>query len=71
MRWIEGIERRCRLLGGAPGLGAARPEIRPDLRLMPVGRYLILYREVPDGAEIVRVLHGARDWPSLIGDDPG
>ena len=28
--------------------------------------YLILYRELPDGVEIVRVLHGARDIKRIL-----
>jgi toxin ParE1/3/4 len=28
--------------------------------------YLIFYRELPDGVEIVRVLHGARDIPRIL-----
>jgi toxin ParE1/3/4 len=49
-----------------PGMGVARPEIRPDLRMFPVGSYVVLYPQVDDGVEIVRVLHGARPWQDLI-----
>lgn len=35
------------------------------LRLRPAGRYLIFY-SVCDRVEIVRVLHGARDWAALL-----
>lgn len=65
-RWYEEILRRCRLLGEQPGLGTARPEVRPDLRSFAVGNYLVLYRAVEGGAEIVRVLHGARQWQDLL-----
>jgi toxin ParE1/3/4 len=47
-------------------MGRARPELRPDLRSFPVGRFVIFYREVRDGIEIVRVLRGARDLPALF-----
>jgi len=33
-----------------------------------VRRYLILYREIADGVEIVRVVHGARDVQTLMSD---
>lgn len=46
-------------------MGIARPEVRVDLRIFPMGNYLILYREVDDGAEIVRVIHGARQLCEL------
>lgn len=47
-------------------MGVARPEVRADLRTFPVGNYLILYRQTEDGAEIVRVVHGARRWQELL-----
>lgn len=49
-----------------PGIGVARPEVRPELRSFPVGNYLILYRQIDEGAEIVRVVHGARQWEDLL-----
>jgi toxin ParE1/3/4 len=33
-----------------------------------VRRYLILYRQITGGVEIVRVVRGARDVPTLIAD---
>jgi toxin ParE1/3/4 len=44
-----------------PGMGPARDEIKPGLRSYPVGSYLLLYRIVPGGIEVVRVFHGMRD----------
>jgi toxin ParE1/3/4 len=34
---------------------------RCGLRSHPVGNYVIYYREMKTGIEIVRVIHGARD----------
>jgi toxin ParE1/3/4 len=36
------------------------------LRLFPVGNYLILFRALDDGVEIVRILHGARKIDELM-----
>lgn len=47
-------------------IGRARPELRPDLRSLPFGAYLILYRVIDDGAEIVRVVHAARNLDDLV-----
>jgi toxin ParE1/3/4 len=47
-------------------IGRARPELRPDLRSFPYGAYLILYRAIDDGVEIVRVVHAARNLDELI-----
>lgn len=65
-RWVEDIENRCHRLGDMPSIGVARPEVRPELRSFPVGNYLILYREADDGAEIIRIVHGARQWQELL-----
>ncbi|GLS17150.1 plasmid stabilization protein [Labrys miyagiensis] len=65
-KWFDDIYRRCRGLGEMPGMGVARSDVRPDLRMFPAGKYLILYREVDGGAEIVRVIHGARQWQELL-----
>ena len=65
-RWLDEIHRRCERLGEMPGLGVARPDVRPGLRMLPFGNYLILYEEIAGRAEIVRVLHGARQWQELL-----
>jgi len=59
-RLLDRIEAKCQMLADNPGLGQACPDIAPQLRYSLVGRYLILYREIESGIEIVRVVHGAR-----------
>lgn len=42
------------------------PEVgRTGLRKRPIGDYVILYR-ADDAISVVRVLHSARDWLSLL-----
>jgi toxin ParE1/3/4 len=69
-RWAENIRAACHRLSATPGLGAARDEIRPKLRMFPIGNYLILYEALdePDktGVLVVRILHGARLWSDLV-----
>jgi toxin ParE1/3/4 len=65
-RWSDDIRRGCQRIGEMPGIGIARPEVRPDLRSLSIGNYLVLYRPTDDGAEIVRVVHGARQWEDLL-----
>ena len=65
-RWYDSIIERCRLLGEMPRMGTEHPEVRPGLRTFPVGNYLILYREAGVGADIVRVVWGARKWQELL-----
>lgn len=50
----------------SPGMVREGNEILPGLRSFPVGKYLILYRYIEDGIEVVRVIHGARDVEGLF-----
>lgn len=49
------------MLADNPGAGRDRNDIVAGIRSFPVGRYLLFYRMLADGVELVRVLHGARD----------
>lgn len=65
-RALDRIENSCDLLARNPLMGPARPDLRRDLRYHSTGSYLILYRPVADGIEVVRVVHGARHLPRLF-----
>ena len=55
-----------RLLATHPVLGHAREDLPvPSLRFWPVGSYLVVYR-VEKPIEIVAIVHGARDVPSVV-----
>ena len=55
-----------RTLASNPGIGQRQDRYRPGLRCFPVGSYIIFYLTIDDGIEVVRVLHGARDIPTLF-----
>lgn len=65
-RVLQSLNQRCELLADNPKLGPARPDIAADLRYFVAGSYLLLYREIQTGIEIVRVLHGARNLEFLF-----
>ena len=44
-------------------------ELGESLRSFPVGNYVIFYRAMQDGIEVVRVLSGFRDIPNLFTGD--
>ena len=49
-------------------MGHRHPLIgRCDLRRLTYCGYHIFYR-IRDQVEVVRIIHGARDWPSLLDD---
>ena len=58
--------RGAELLAQNPRVGMARDDIAEGVRHFPVGNYLILYRLLEDGVEIVRYAHGRRRLRDLI-----
>jgi toxin ParE1/3/4 len=67
-RVLDRIDGVCLRLAENPYLGPARPDLARELRYFVTGSYLVLYRNIGNGVEIVRVIHGARDLPSLFRD---
>jgi toxin ParE1/3/4 len=68
-RFLDAITKTIGRLAKHPMIGRARPELAPDLRSFPHRQYVIFYRRsIPQGVEVVRVLHGARDIPPLFED---
>jgi toxin ParE1/3/4 len=66
-RVLSDIDDKCRLLSERPHIGRARTELGLEIRSFPYRRYLILYRIIDEGVEIIRVVHGARDLRDLLG----
>ena len=60
-RLLDRIASIFEMLAENPGAGRQRPELGMSIRSFAVGNYIIFYEALPNGADIVRVLHGARD----------
>jgi toxin ParE1/3/4 len=72
-RFYATIETRAATLVHHPRLGPRRPDIRPSVRILVEGPYLILFETHPDTDEgsidevvIVRVVDGRRDLTKLF-----
>lgn len=63
---LDRIDRAERQQSEHPLSGPARDDLRPGLRLWPVGNYVILYRSEAGRVTIVRVLWGGRDLGDLL-----
>ena len=65
-RFLRNLVSRFPTLASMPDMGRLREELAARVRSFPVGNYVIFYRPMGGGIEIVRVLHGARDFPPLF-----
>ncbi|KQT53882.1 MULTISPECIES: type II toxin-antitoxin system RelE/ParE family toxin [unclassified Aureimonas] len=62
-RVVDRIRTKCRKFASLPGMmGRTRPEIRPDLRSVAIGRYVVFMRyHDRERLEIVAIVEGHRD----------
>lgn len=49
-------------------MGRRRDKLLPTLHSFPVDDYLIFYRPIAEGIEVVRVVSGYRDLEALFSD---
>lgn len=67
-RFLNKINDKCRTLANFPSIGRRRDELAPLLRSFPVEDYLIFYRPVEGGIEVLRVVSGYRDLEALFSE---
>ena len=66
-RFVESLTENFYLLARNPYLGRRRDEdLRPGLRSLPAGDYVIIYRIAGDGVLILKVVRGSRDFKALF-----
>jgi toxin ParE1/3/4 len=65
-RWIMRTLDEFNRLTRNPVLGESRNDIRPEMRSISHGSYVIYFRPNENVLEIIRVLHGARDIRGLF-----
>jgi toxin ParE1/3/4 len=65
-KFLDEIEAKFHLLAKSPEIGTSRPDLMENLRSFPIKKYVIFYRPIKNGVEIVRVLHGGRDIARLF-----
>jgi toxin ParE1/3/4 len=65
-RLLDILDEKSQALAHNPKIGKARDDIAAGVRHFPVGKYLILYRDIGDGVEVVRYIHGMRRLRDLL-----
>lgn len=72
-RFVDQVYQAFELLAQLPNAGSTRRFRREGLRGLRLWRvphfkdYLIVYRPMRDGVDVIRVLHGARNIERLLG----
>ena len=74
-RFFLQVEATFTRLARMPGIGTSHKHDHPALagvRYFPVSRfrkYIVFYRLVDEGIEIIRILHGARDIGGILAEE--
>jgi toxin ParE1/3/4 len=66
IEFVARLRQRCSILERLPHAGRPREELGADLRSLVERPYVILYRVLDSTAEIVAIVHGARDLPAVL-----
>ena len=64
-RFLDKIQAKLEMLARQPLIGESRNDLGRNVREVPIGNYVIFYRPVSDGVEVIRVLHAARNIRNL------
>jgi len=64
---VEDITRSCDRYARQPLMGQTFPEAGEGCRQFTHQRWVIVYRPVEEGIEVLRIVDGARDYPRLFG----
>ncbi len=65
-RFVDRLTEAYQLLADNPEMGEKMDQYRFGLRAWSLGNYVIYFQGVPEGIEVYRVLHGARDQGRLL-----
>ena len=67
--FVVAFEQKCQNLMKFPKMGRSYAELESSLRGVPLDEYIILYRPLENGVEIVRVVSGYRNLESLFSEE--
>ena len=73
-RVVEAAHDTFKTLAASPGLGGPHQFRNPRLkgirswRVSGFDNFLIFYRSIPDGIQVLHIYHGARDIQALFGE---
>ncbi len=69
-RFVDDIHEKFETYARQPLMGEPRPELGDELRSFTFKKnYVVIYRPLDDGIDVLRIVHGARDYPKLFGGE--
>lgn len=70
VNFVKAIDQKCENLAKFPNMGKSYQNIAPQLRGVPLSHYMIFYRPIENGIEVIRLLSGYRNLKAIFqGED--
>ena len=69
LSFVRKLREQCQRISTNPRGYRERPEFGEGIRTCAHGRYVIFFVSDADGVTVVRILHGARDFPAIFDGD--
>ena len=66
---IDIFDEKLQLIAEYPEIGPARSRYGQDIRVYPVGEYVIFYRPLREDIEVTRVLNAAQDLDAIFEEE--
>ena len=63
---VREIYEKANLYATQPELGASREDLGEAFRIFSVKSYIVVYRKIRTGIEVLRIVDGRRDYPGLF-----
>jgi len=67
-RYADGLFAHFDLLVEFPEVARERVEFSPPVRIHPSGAHLVIYRQMEQGIEVIRILHGHQNLAAYLSD---
>ena len=65
-RFLDRLSDKLKLYAAQPEMGERRPDLGEGIRIFAFGNYVVVYRPLDDGIDVLRVFEGHRDYPALF-----
>ena len=62
LTWVDELDSKLKMIEANPGIGTDRRDLRRGVRSYAFGNYLIFFKPFKSGIDVLRVIHGARDY---------
>ncbi|WP_415896903.1 type II toxin-antitoxin system RelE/ParE family toxin [Neptuniibacter sp. QD57_21] len=65
-RFLDYLNSQALKLAHAPQIGTLHLELGPEIRIFPTKNYLLIYKPIPDGILLLRVIHSSIEYTQLF-----